>query len=124
MEAFKQYFWDVITKKYVNFSGRATRTQYWMFVLFQFIVSLVLGILLVLLAVLLGDTGATIGRVLQTLVALALFLPGLGITVRRLHDTTRSGWWVLLSIIPFIGPIVLLIFMLLPSTEGENKYNN
>ncbi len=119
MNAINTYFIDVLKNHYFDFKGRATRKQFWMYVLFMFIIGIVLGIL----AKALGDT---IGSVLSLVVGLAFLLPNLGIAVRRLHDTDRSGWWILLGFIPvinFIGGIVLLVFYVLPST-GANRFGN
>ncbi len=116
MKAFMTYYWDVLRNNYVKFSGRATRKMYWLFVLFNFIVFFVLSLILSFF----GD----IGNILYFLLTLAVLLPSLGILVRRLHDTNRSGWWVLISLVPFIGTLVLLVFLVLPSTEGENRFGN
>ena len=89
-----------VLSKYVVFAGRARRSEFWWFALFAGIVYIVAGIL-----------DAVIGsQVIGYLVALALLLPSLAVTVRRLHDTGRSGWWILIGIIPLIGAIVLLVF--------------
>ncbi|MDD7578781.1 MAG: DUF805 domain-containing protein [Elusimicrobia bacterium] len=116
MNAVKTYFIDVLKNHYVDFKGRATRQQYWMFVLFYFILSIVIGII----GAICSDT---VNGILSTLLTLGLFLPSLGIGVRRLHDTDRSGWWYLLILLPFIGGLVLLVFFCLPGTEGENRFN-
>lgn len=116
MNAVKTYFIDVIKKQYINFEGRATRQQYWMYVLFYFILSVVINII----GAILGDT---VQGILSTLLSLALLLPTLGIGARRLHDTDRSGWWQLIALVPFIGSLVLLVFWCLPGTEGENRFN-
>ncbi len=102
-----------VIQNYVGFTGRARRTEYWMFVLFNFIISIVLSLL---------EYFAGLGRVLTTLYGLALFLPGLAVSVRRLHDTGRSGLWVLISFIPIIGAIILIIFMCMEGERGYNKY--
>lgn len=101
-----------VLKKYVEFNGRARRTEYWMFFLFNFIVSFVLGFIDGLLG-----TG-----VLGLIYALAVLLPSLAVAVRRLHDTGRSGWWVLIGLIPLIGVIVLIYFFVLDSETGDNAY--
>ena len=115
MEVFKKYYWNILTKNYVNFSGRATRKQYWLFVLFNLIVFVVLAILLSFL----GNTG----NVLYSLCNLAVLLPSLAIAVRRLHDINFSGWWFLLALLPFLGGLILLVLMLLPSTPGANRFD-
>jgi uncharacterized membrane protein YhaH (DUF805 family) len=101
-----------VFSKYVVFSGRARRSEFWWYALFAAIVYLVAGII-----------DAAIGnQVLGYLVALALLLPSLAVTVRRLHDTGRSGWWILIGIIPLIGAIVLLVFEVQDSQPGTNNY--
>lgn len=106
-----------VLRNYVNFSGRARRREYWMFVL----ISMLIGMALTLV-----ETGGKMPdpdqyTVLPSLYYLAVFLPGLAVAVRRLHDTGRSGWWLLVGIIPFLGSVVLLVFMCLDSA-AENKY--
>src|SRR4051812_15937585 len=100
-------------RKYATFEGRARRSEYWLFVLFVFLVE---GGAVVLGAALGGDSaepGAREGALLLLLSAfvLAMFVPSLAVAVRRLHDTNRSGWWVLIGLIPIIGAIVMLVFM-------------
>ena len=104
-------FVDVITKHYVDFEGRATRSQYWYFVL----VNVVLGWVIGFLAGAMGIPG------LAYIYSLALLLPGIGVGVRRLHDTGRSGWWMLLALTG-IGAIVVIVFYCLDSEPGTNKY--
>lgn len=104
-----------VLKKYAVFSGRARRAEYWMFFLFNFIVAFVLGFI----EGIFGGPG-----ILASLYSLAVFLPGLAVTARRLHDTNRSGWWLLISFIPLVGIIVLFVFMVLESQAGENKYGS
>ncbi|MEU3344419.1 DUF805 domain-containing protein [Streptomyces sp. NPDC006700] len=101
-----------VLKKYVVFNGRARRQEYWMFTLFSVIISIVLAIV-----------DAVIGtQILDWLYTLAVLLPTLGVTVRRLHDTDRSGWWILIGLIPLVGFIVMLVFLATEGTRGENKY--
>ena len=101
-----------VLKKYVDFSGRARRTEFWMFTLFNIIISVVLGIL---------DMFLGFG-LLGGIYALAVFLPSLAVGVRRLHDTDRSGWWLLIGLIPIIGFIVLIVFFVQDSQAGDNEY--
>lgn len=102
---------------YATFSGRARRTEYWMFVLFNVIISLICGVIDMLMMKALGF------RVfLDSIYSLAVFIPGLAVSVRRLHDTGRSGWWLLLALIPILGWIVLLIFAVLDSERETNQY--
>lgn len=104
------FFTDAL-KKYAEFSGRATRQQYWMFVLFY----LIFYIVLLVIDAVLGTA------VLALLFSLGMLIPSLSCAVRRLHDTGRSGWLMLLSLIPLIGAIVLLIF-LCQGSRGDNQY--
>ena len=107
-----------VLKKYAEFNGRARRKEYWIFFLFNLLISIVLSVVDM-------STGMvnSIGLgVLSGLYGLAVLVPGIAVAVRRLHDTDRSGWWLLIGLIPLIGAIVLLVFLLLDGTPGENKY--
>ncbi len=106
------WFIDCITKNYVNFSGRARRKEYWMFTLFNVIA----GFVVMLLDSLLG-----LNYVLTLIYTLAILLPSLAVTVRRLHDTGKSGWWLLIEFVPF-GSIILFVFCVIDSTPGPNQY--
>ena len=97
---------------YVTFSGRARRSEYWWFVLFNILLSIVAWVL----------DKAVGNQVFTALVTAGLFLPGLAVTVRRLHDRGRSGFWVFIALVPFVGAIVLLVFVCQDSTPGENAY--
>lgn len=99
-------------KKYAVFSGRARRSEYWYFVLFY----------IILYAVFLGVGIAIKAPAIVAIVALGLLLPAWGVTVRRLHDTGRSGWWILIGIVPLVGGIVLLVFQVMDSQPGANEY--
>ncbi|WP_071394353.1 DUF805 domain-containing protein [Bacillus tuaregi] len=100
-------------KNYVGFHGRATRQEYWMFILINFIIACLLSVL----ELVIGIPG-----VLTGIYGLAVFLPSLAVLVRRLHDIGKSGWWFLISFIPFIGTIVLIVFACQESQPGENQY--
>ena len=106
-----------VWKKYASFGGRAGRQEYWYFVLFNILANILLGILAAII-------GAKVGMSLWSLYSLAVAIPSLAVSVRRLHDNGRSGWWLLIAPIPGIGPIVLLVFMLQGSQEGENQYGS
>jgi uncharacterized membrane protein YhaH (DUF805 family) len=95
-----------VLKKYAVFSGRARRQEYWMFFLFSVIASIVLAIIDAILGT----------SILQWLYVLATLIPSLAVGVRRLHDTNRSGWWVLISLVPIVGTIILIVFM---ASEGN-----
>lgn len=107
-----------VLKKYAVFEGRASRTEYWMYFLFSVIVSIILGVLDSILGI---RSSYGLG-LLGSLYSLAVLLPGLGVTIRRLHDTGRSGWWFLIVLVPFVGWIVLLAFMIRDSQPGDNQY--
>jgi Predicted membrane protein len=109
------WFLDPITKHYVDFSGRATRKQYWMYVLYTFLIFFGIGLVL-------GIAGLQDLAPLLQLAQLAIFLPGLAISVRRLHDIGESGWWLLIALIPFVGAILLLILYATKGDAGPNAY--
>ena len=102
-----------VLKKYAVFSGRARRQEYWMFVLINMIISFALGFI----EGLFGGPGA-----ISYIYSLAVLLPSIGVCIRRLHDTDRSGWWLLISFIPLIGAIMLIIFTATEGTAGDNQY--
>lgn len=115
-------------KRYADFSGRSRRKEYWYFSLFNCIVVLVL----IMIAAALGgfnsnESGGTNPAampvfLLYVVYALAVFVPGLAVSVRRLHDTGRSGWWFLISFVPFIGGIWLIVLMCIDSQPGPNQW--
>jgi len=106
-------------KQYAAFTGRARRREYWFFALFNAIALMVLAFI----DGMMGSFSEEVGfGLLSGLYFLATLLPALAVTVRRLHDTDRSGWWILIGVIPVIGFIVVLVFTLLEGTPGENRY--
>ncbi len=112
-----RWYLDVL-KKYAVFRGRARRKEYWMFFLFNIIISFILGLVDGLISVALGSDQ----NILANLYLLAVLLPGIAVSVRRLHDTGRSAWWVLIGLIPIIGPIILVVFLVQESNPGQNEY--
>ena len=97
---------------YVNFSGRACRSEYWYWVLFAIIGGIVTYII-----------DFAIGMpITNTIFGLAVFLPGLSVAIRRLHDLDRSGWWILLFLIPLIGAIILIVWFCFEGTDGPNRF--
>lgn len=115
--------------KYATFSGRAQRSEFWWFVLFVWLVSIVLSIVDSTLfgTTVVTDTGfsaSTNTPIFSGIFSLAMLLPSLGVWVRRLHDTDRSGWWVLLAFIPLIGLIVLIVFAATEGTRGPNRFGD
>lgn len=99
-------------KKYVNFSGRARRKEYWSFALFQFLT------LIFPLLFLKGE----LGTILLNIIVWGTFLPGLAVSIRRLHDIGKSGWWLLAGLTPFIGGIIILYWTCQHGDIGENEY--
>lgn len=106
-------------QKYADFSGRARRKEFWMFFLFYIIFAVVLTIIDGLIGW--GFAGGTIG-ILYTLFSLGILLPYLAVTVRRLHDIGKSGWWYFIGLIPIIGGIWLIVLLATDGMPGENQY--
>lgn len=102
-----------VLQNYVGFTGRARRSEYWWFALINAVVAVALT---VLEAIVLGT------QVMSGLYTLAVLVPGLAVSIRRLHDTGRSGWWLLIALVPLVGGIVLLVFLLLDSEPGVNRW--
>lgn len=107
-------------QRYADFSGRSRRKEYWMFFLLTLIVYFVLAFI--------GSMGAapgemnTIGLILMGIFVLGIIIPSLAVQVRRFHDQDKSGWFVLLNFIPFVGGLIVLVFMVMEGTRGENRY--
>jgi uncharacterized membrane protein YhaH (DUF805 family) len=102
-----------VLKKYAVFSGRAHRTEFWMFVL----VSVIIAVALAVIEGIVGGPG-----VLGGLYSLAVLIPSLAVGARRLHDIGRSGWWLLIGLVPLVGIIVLIVFFVTDSQPGTNEY--
>ena len=102
-----------VLKKYAVFRGRASRPEFWWYYLVYVIVSVV---------VILIDNAIGAGNILYVIFSLALFLPTLAVTIRRLHDSDKSGWWVLIQLIPIVGTIIILIFIISNGTPGDNRF--
>jgi len=103
----------VVFDRFAQFTGRAGRAEYWWFFLANFLLSIGLTIL---------GQAADVFSILNFLVGIALLIPSLAVAVRRLHDTSRSGWWILIALIPLIGVIVLIVFLASEGTPGSNEY--
>jgi uncharacterized membrane protein YhaH (DUF805 family) len=99
---------------YFNFSTRTSRSGYWWVTLWQIIVMAIGGVLM--------TVAPALGAIIYFGAAAVHFIPGIAISSRRLHDTSRSGWWILIGFVPLVGPIIILIFMLTGSTPGENDW--
>lgn len=114
-------------RRYADFSGRSRRREYWSFVLFNLLIGLAVWALLAATYVA-GMSEAQMTMImgpvfmLYGLVALAFIIPGIAVTIRRLHDTDRSGWFVLFAVIPLVGAIVLLVFYCEEGTRGPNRF--
>jgi uncharacterized membrane protein YhaH (DUF805 family) len=102
-----------VLKNYATFDGRARRKEYWMFVLFNIIIAVILGVI---------DAVVLKKQILGTVYGVAVLLPGIAVSVRRMHDIGKSGWAVLVGLIPLIGGIILLIWAATDSTPGPNQY--
>lgn len=112
---------------YATFAGRASRPEYWWWALSVFIIMLIVGLLdAFLVAPLLGfETGdENAGQPLSLIVSLAILIPNIAVGARRLHDTGRTGWWLLIGLVPIAGFLALLYFFVQPSDEGENQYGS
>ena len=116
-------------RRYADFSGRSRRKEYWMFLLLQLI--LYAAVALVALVLFSADDGnggfglfSGMGLILFLIIILALFIPTLAVTVRRVHDQDKSGWFVLLNFIPYIGGIIVFVFMCLEGTRGPNRFGD
>ncbi|WP_278235594.1 DUF805 domain-containing protein [Isoptericola sp. AK164] len=116
-----------VFSKYATFSGRARRSEFWWWALFLFLVNIVVSVVVAATGgysinaeTMMPEFGAS--YLLVVVVGLALLLPNLAVTVRRLHDTDRSGFWWFIGLVPFVGPIVLLVFMVLEGSLGQNRF--
>lgn len=113
-------------EKYASFEGRATRTEYWYFYLFLILVmigaAIVGGILGAILSGGDDEVAAGLAVIVYGIIALGFVCPSISVLVRRLHDTGRSGWWYWITLIPYIGGIVIFIFTLLGSQDRDNEY--
>jgi len=112
---------QVFTSKYFDFSGRAPRKEYWLFALFYLVVYIV--------AIILDMSFGLFNEELQigafsVIISLAFFIPCLAVSIRRLHDTNKSGWFFLLVFVPILGPIALLVFFCIKGTDGPNRFGD
>ena len=107
-------------RRYADFNGRSRRKEYWMFLLGVLIVAIVLGIIEGVLG--LNGMVAGVYGPLTLLLVLALIVPGIAVQVRRFHDQDKSGWFVLLALIPFLGGLIVLVFMCLGGTKGPYRF--
>lgn len=110
-----------VLKKYAVFSGRARRKEYWMFVLLNMIFCIIAIALDKILGIEFDCLYYPYGPI-YTIYVLAVFIPGLAVAIRRLHDVGKSGWMYLICLIPIIGTIWILVLLIKDSDQGENKY--
>jgi uncharacterized membrane protein YhaH (DUF805 family) len=113
------WYLKVLKEHYADFSGRARRKEYWMFILFHVIVTFILAIVASVFSTTEEPTSYAIFIILGIYI-LATFIPALALSVRRLHDVGKSGWFYLINFIPYIGGFILIIFACM---DGENKPN-
>jgi uncharacterized membrane protein YhaH (DUF805 family) len=106
-----------------DFTGRSRRTEYWMFQLFNFLAALALGLVAFGCGAIVGEKeGLDAFAICMGMFGVVSFIPALSITIRRLHDIGRSGWWYFIAFVPLIGGIILFVFMLLDSDSERNEY--
>ena len=113
VEKFKKFYIGAFTQNYLNFKGRAGLAEYWYFVLFNFIVCTILGII---------DCAIGLKSILIYIYSLGVLLPSLGLTVRRLHDIGKSGWMILVSLIPLVGAIWLIVLLAKKGDPKDNEF--
>ncbi|MDR0232517.1 MAG: DUF805 domain-containing protein [Dysgonamonadaceae bacterium] len=111
-----------VLKQYADFSGRARRTEFWMFVLFNAIIMSVLAFVMIAGLASRGGGLSGLGIFLYSIYALAMVVPSLAVVVRRLHDIGKSGWFFFIGFIPLVGPIILLVFYCTDSQAGSNQW--
>lgn len=111
-----------VLKHYADFGGRARRKEYWYFILINYLVNIGIVLVSVLLGGMSQNPSMTLAVVILTLYNLVVFIPATAVGVRRLRDTNRSGWWLLISAIPLVGAIILIIFFVDDSQPGSNEY--
>jgi uncharacterized membrane protein YhaH (DUF805 family) len=112
-------------RKYADFQGRARRSEYWMFALMIFIIEIVFMVVFNILGGGMSGHFSPLALVVAGVYGLGmlyLFIPALAVTFRRLHDTDRSAWWILVGLIPFLGALALLVFYCLDGTPGANRF--
>ena len=115
-----------VLKKYAVFDGRARRKEYWYFALFNSLIVLGLFLIGLIIGIAIAGSGSDsfviVGLIPVGLYGLAIIIPSIAVTIRRLHDTNRSGWWYLITFVPWVGSLILFIFTVLDGTPGPNHY--
>lgn len=110
-------YYSICLSKFADFSGRARRREYWTFAL----VNCLIAMLLLILGLAFGEDSPA-SNIMVTIFYLIMLVPNLSVSVRRLHDIGKSGWYMFLSLIPLIGGLILLVWALMDSEPGENQY--
>jgi uncharacterized membrane protein YhaH (DUF805 family) len=113
------WYLDAVKNKYAVFDGRAHRQEFWHFMLFYFLIYFALSLFDHVIGAVEDQTGTGL---FSGIYALAMLVPSLAVGARRLHDTGRSGWWQLLSLIPILGILILIFFFVQDSQSGDNQY--
>ena len=113
-----------VLKQYADFNGRARRKEFWMFSLFNFLIAFVLMLAMIALTLTLKPALIIVGYIIYVCYLLAIFIPGLAVAVRRLHDIGKSGWYYLIGCIPLVGGIILLVWFCQDSQPGANEYGS
>ena len=120
-----EWYLKVMRDNYANFNGRARRKEYWMFtlffMLFLLVPSFVFGLLIGMFP---SETVLISGGIILAALYFIHLVPALAVTVRRLHDTGKSGWLYLLALIPYIGSLIIFIFTVIKGDRGDNKYGS
>ena len=126
------YWMTLPLKKYFQFSGRSRRKEYWMFALLFWILFVIAGIIDTMLGFGAVETGTAAASYsydwkvengpVMIAVSLLFFFPHLAVSVRRLHDTNRTGWWLLILLVPLVGLVVMFVFLCLDGTIGPNRF--
>lgn len=111
---FRQAVQTVIMERYADFTGRSRRSEFWWFALFCLLLNIAVGIV--------GAVSDTLSGILGFVLWLGLIIPSIAVSVRRLHDIDRTGWWMLIYLVPLIGWIVLLVFFVQRGTPGGNRF--
>ena len=112
MESFNKYFLNLLKGHYADFKGRARRQEFWMYIMFYIVISVILGIFDNIIGI----------QILGGIFGLALLVPSLAVGARRLHDTGKSGWFQLLCLIPIVGAIILIVFWAQEGVPEDNKW--
>ena len=119
---FKSSIRTCMKEKYAQFSGRATRSEYWFFYLFNLIITSAIYVVLFVFLSASDFWGAMLSFALMIMYLIAFLVPNISVAVRRLHDIGRSGWWLLIGLIPYIGAVVLFVLFILDSQPCDNRF--